>query len=155
VCVITSKYRVITNDVSDYINLLVRIAHIICNHPLCQRGSIQYHVHVCICHSESDEVVHVSSICHYRPTAHASHLLSSLSILVQRQGYIFVFGRCPFRISAESRLTSCTSLVSWDFSDECWGRTLKQVGSAPLRSPNMTVFPSYITLHNLHLKQCR
>jgi hypothetical protein len=23
----------ITNDVSDYINLLVRIAHIICNHP--------------------------------------------------------------------------------------------------------------------------
>jgi hypothetical protein len=27
------KYGVITNDVSDYINLLVRIAHIICNHP--------------------------------------------------------------------------------------------------------------------------
>jgi len=25
---------VIKNDVSDYINLLVRIAHIICNHPL-------------------------------------------------------------------------------------------------------------------------
>jgi len=25
---------VITNDVSDYINLLVRIAHIICNHSL-------------------------------------------------------------------------------------------------------------------------
>jgi len=25
---------VITNDVSDYINLLVRIAHIICNHPV-------------------------------------------------------------------------------------------------------------------------
>jgi len=24
----------ITNDVSDYINLLVRIAHIICNHPI-------------------------------------------------------------------------------------------------------------------------
>jgi hypothetical protein len=24
---------VITNDVSDYINLLVRIAHSICNHP--------------------------------------------------------------------------------------------------------------------------
>jgi hypothetical protein len=24
----------LTNDVSDYINLLVRIAHIICNHPL-------------------------------------------------------------------------------------------------------------------------
>jgi len=24
----------ITNDVSDYINLLVRIAHIICNRPL-------------------------------------------------------------------------------------------------------------------------
>jgi len=28
------KYRVITNDVSDYITLLVRIAHIICNPPL-------------------------------------------------------------------------------------------------------------------------
>jgi len=27
-------YRVITNDVSDYINLLVRFAHIICNHTL-------------------------------------------------------------------------------------------------------------------------
>jgi hypothetical protein len=27
-------YSVITNDVNDYINLLVRIAHIICNHPL-------------------------------------------------------------------------------------------------------------------------
>jgi hypothetical protein len=27
-------YRVITNDVSDYIDLLVRIAHIICNHPI-------------------------------------------------------------------------------------------------------------------------
>jgi hypothetical protein len=26
-------YRVITNDMSDYINLLVRIAHSICNHP--------------------------------------------------------------------------------------------------------------------------
>jgi putative NADPH-quinone reductase len=26
-------YTLITNDVSDYINLLVRIAHIICNHP--------------------------------------------------------------------------------------------------------------------------
>jgi len=25
----------ITNDVSDYINLLVRIAHIICNQPIC------------------------------------------------------------------------------------------------------------------------
>jgi len=25
---------VITNNVSDYMNLLVRIAHIICNHPL-------------------------------------------------------------------------------------------------------------------------
>jgi len=25
---------VITNGVSDYINLLVRIAHIICNHPM-------------------------------------------------------------------------------------------------------------------------
>jgi hypothetical protein len=24
---------IITSDVSDYINLLVRIAHIICNHP--------------------------------------------------------------------------------------------------------------------------
>jgi hypothetical protein len=29
-------HGVITNDVSDYINLLVRIAHIICNHPLCE-----------------------------------------------------------------------------------------------------------------------
>jgi hypothetical protein len=29
----STKYMVITNDVSDYINLLVRIAHIICNHP--------------------------------------------------------------------------------------------------------------------------
>jgi len=27
-------YEVITNDVSDYVNILVRIAHIICNHPL-------------------------------------------------------------------------------------------------------------------------
>jgi hypothetical protein len=27
------KYRMITNDVSDYIYLFVRIAHIICNHP--------------------------------------------------------------------------------------------------------------------------
>jgi hypothetical protein len=27
-------YDVITNDVSDYISLLLRIAHIICNHPL-------------------------------------------------------------------------------------------------------------------------
>jgi len=32
-----TKYGVITNDVSDYINLLVRIAHIICNHPLLLR----------------------------------------------------------------------------------------------------------------------
>jgi hypothetical protein len=30
----TVKYDVITDDVSDYINLLVRIAHIICNRPL-------------------------------------------------------------------------------------------------------------------------
>jgi hypothetical protein len=30
-----SKCRVITNDVSNYINLLVTIAHIICNHPIC------------------------------------------------------------------------------------------------------------------------
>jgi hypothetical protein len=29
-----SKYGVITNGVSDYINLLVRIAHIIYHHPL-------------------------------------------------------------------------------------------------------------------------
>jgi hypothetical protein len=28
------EYRVITNDVIDYINLLVRIVHIICNHPI-------------------------------------------------------------------------------------------------------------------------
>jgi hypothetical protein len=40
-----SHYRVITNDVGDYITLLVRIAHIICNHPLfivfphCERAS--------------------------------------------------------------------------------------------------------------------
>jgi len=27
-------YGMITNDVSDYINLLVRLSHIICNHPL-------------------------------------------------------------------------------------------------------------------------
>jgi hypothetical protein len=27
-------YRIITNDVSIYINLLVRITHIICNHTL-------------------------------------------------------------------------------------------------------------------------
>jgi hypothetical protein len=26
--------NMITNDVSDYINLWVRIAHIICNHPV-------------------------------------------------------------------------------------------------------------------------
>jgi len=30
---------VITNDVSDYINLLIRIAHIICNHPT--QGHVQ------------------------------------------------------------------------------------------------------------------
>jgi len=30
-------YGVITNDVSDYISLLVRIAHIICNHPLSRK----------------------------------------------------------------------------------------------------------------------
>jgi hypothetical protein len=29
----THTHTVITNDVSDYINLLLRIAHIICNHP--------------------------------------------------------------------------------------------------------------------------
>jgi hypothetical protein len=28
------KYRMIINDVSDYINVLVRIAHIICNHSI-------------------------------------------------------------------------------------------------------------------------
>jgi hypothetical protein len=28
------KYRMITNDVNDYIYLLVRIAHIICNHSI-------------------------------------------------------------------------------------------------------------------------
>jgi hypothetical protein len=31
---LSETYMVITNDVSDYINLLVRIAHIICNHSL-------------------------------------------------------------------------------------------------------------------------
>jgi len=29
----TNVYGVITNEVSDYINVLVRIAHIICKHP--------------------------------------------------------------------------------------------------------------------------
>jgi NAD-dependent oxidoreductase involved in siderophore biosynthesis len=29
-----SAYEMITNDVNNYINLLVRIVHIICNHPL-------------------------------------------------------------------------------------------------------------------------
>jgi len=33
---------VITNDVSDYGNLFVRIAHIICNHPL------YFHMTVCM-----------------------------------------------------------------------------------------------------------
>jgi hypothetical protein len=28
------EYRMITNDVSDYVNVLVRIAYIICNHPI-------------------------------------------------------------------------------------------------------------------------
>jgi hypothetical protein len=28
-----AKYGMITNDVSDFINLFVRIAHVICNHP--------------------------------------------------------------------------------------------------------------------------
>jgi hypothetical protein len=35
---------VITNDVSDYINLLVRIAHIICNHL-----NIYIYIYVCVC----------------------------------------------------------------------------------------------------------
>jgi hypothetical protein len=34
--VLFNIYGVITNDVSDYINLLVRIAHIIYNHSLLQ-----------------------------------------------------------------------------------------------------------------------
>jgi len=34
-CTSAQMYGVITNDVSDYINLLVRITHIICNHPSC------------------------------------------------------------------------------------------------------------------------
>jgi uncharacterized membrane protein YpjA len=33
-------FWVITNDVSDYINLLVRIVHIICNHPLHTHTSV-------------------------------------------------------------------------------------------------------------------
>jgi hypothetical protein len=33
------EYTVITNDVNDYMNLLVRIAHIICNHLV--QGCIQ------------------------------------------------------------------------------------------------------------------
>jgi hypothetical protein len=32
--VVKLRYRLITNDVSDYINVLVRIVHIICNHSL-------------------------------------------------------------------------------------------------------------------------
>jgi hypothetical protein len=32
--IIREKYSVITNDVSDDITLLVRIAHIICNHSI-------------------------------------------------------------------------------------------------------------------------
>jgi hypothetical protein len=35
-------YKVITNDVSDYVNLLVIIAHIIYNHPLYTYKSINY-----------------------------------------------------------------------------------------------------------------
>jgi len=34
---------VITNYVNDYINLLVRIAHIICNHPLLRHHCIARH----------------------------------------------------------------------------------------------------------------
>jgi hypothetical protein len=33
-----AKYGVITNDVSDYIDILVRIAHIICNHTALYQG---------------------------------------------------------------------------------------------------------------------
>jgi len=36
------NYGMITNDVSDYINLLVRIAHIICNHTLHSTYKCQY-----------------------------------------------------------------------------------------------------------------
>jgi len=36
------KYM-ITNDVSDYINLLVRIAHIICNHLLLYAEKLKGH----------------------------------------------------------------------------------------------------------------
>jgi len=32
--VLLEKYGVIINDVSGYVNLLVRITHIICNHPV-------------------------------------------------------------------------------------------------------------------------
>jgi hypothetical protein len=46
----TVKYGVITNVMSDYINLLVRIAHIICNHPSCFLSSlILLCVCVCVC----------------------------------------------------------------------------------------------------------
>jgi len=39
---------VITNDVSVYINLLVRIAHIICNHPLFQTMyGVQHNISMC------------------------------------------------------------------------------------------------------------
>jgi len=37
-------FRVITNDVSDYINVLVRIAHIICNHL-----NIYIYIYMCVC----------------------------------------------------------------------------------------------------------
>jgi len=36
-------HGVITNDVNNYINLLVRIAHIICNHPICLQQKLLKH----------------------------------------------------------------------------------------------------------------
>jgi len=57
---------VITNDVSDYINLLVRTAHIICNHTLllldCENAvpmvlttDCYHHVFVRDCYALEDE----------------------------------------------------------------------------------------------------
>jgi hypothetical protein len=37
------KYRVIANDVSNYINMLVRIAHIICDHDFICRKFVDNH----------------------------------------------------------------------------------------------------------------
>jgi hypothetical protein len=46
---IQHSHVVITNYVSDYINLLVRIAHIICNQTLC----VCVCVCVCVCNTSA------------------------------------------------------------------------------------------------------